>query len=317
MDLKTFLFAIAIILSGFTTLNAQLTYARLAPEFDKSWTCGRLKLVPIRLKDPVKGKNDLAGESIISFEKAMREGKISVKETNTSGGDDVSLLVVKNRSGKNILVNSGEIVAGGMQDRAFGGTIIIPPDRRKHYLPVFCVEKGRWTRKTKAKSFRYAGSVDASLRKQIDISKKQNKIWKEIDKLLVDNGIRSDTRAYLDLFKDTARVDTSCMHFFRSKMMETDSAYVGFVAITGYRIINCELFGNIDLCRASFETTVKGYLRSITINDVHPDVSNAEVKEFLDKFMQTEEQQKKYLSKNGRLYTRNGLPVHLIAYDDK
>ena len=133
--------------------------------------------------------------------------------------------------------------------------------------------------------------------------------------MLMDNDIHNSTQAYLDLYKDTGRVDTSCLHFFRAKVMENDSL-AGFVAITGGRIINCELFGSSSLCFASFESMVKGYLRSITKNDSQPDVSNTEVKEFLDKFMQTEEQQKKYLALHGRLYLKNGLPLHLIAYND-
>ncbi len=305
-----------ITISGVAPVYAQLTYAHLAPQFDKSWKCGRLQLIPIKYKDTVNGRGGLVTGNVISFEKAMREGKITVKETNVSGGDDVSLLEVKNRSKSSILVNSGEIVAGGMQDRAFGATIIIPPDRKKRYLPVFCIEKGRWGKKEKSSGFRYAGSVDAGLRKQIDVSKKQNRIWKEIDKMMVDNKVRSATRAYLDLFKDTAKIDTSCMTFFRTRMMESDSSYGGFVAITGDRIIDCQLFGSNSLCVASFETMVKGYLRSITQFDIHPDVSNDEVRAFLDKFMQTETQQQQYLAKHGRLYTRNGLPTHLIAYDD-
>lgn len=296
--------------------NAQLTYTNLAVQYDSPWACGKLQLIPVRFKDTSYGQADFAKGSIIGFEQALREGKISVKETNTPGGDDVTLLEVKNHSKKNILVNSGEIVAGGMQDRAFGSTTIIPPNSDKNYLPVFCIEKGRWGKKVKMRSFRYAGSVDAALRKQIDVTQKQNKVWKEIDKQLADKNIQNLTGAYLDLYKDTTKIDSVCMNTFKRKMMETDSAYSGFVAITGNRIINCELFGSSSLCIASFEVMLKGYVRSIRANDNLPKVSTGEVKIFLDKFLETEAQQQQFLSTHGRLYFNNARAVHLIAYDN-
>ncbi|MEP7317138.1 MAG: DUF6569 family protein [Panacibacter sp.] len=296
--------------------NAQLTYTRLAVQYDSTWTCGKLQLIPVRFKDSSYGQPEFPKGSIISFEQALREGKISVKETNTPGGDDVGLLEVKNHSKKNILVNSGEIVAGGMQDRAFATTTIIPPSSDENYLPVFCIEKGRWGKKIKMRSFRYAGSVDAALRRQIDVTQKQNKVWKEIDKQLSDKGIQNLTGAYLDLYKDTSKIDTTCMNFFRRKMMESDSAYAGFVAVTGNRIINCELFGSSSLCIASFEVLLKGYMRSTGANEVQQKVSADDIKKFLDKFLKTEAEQQQYLSTHGRLYSNNGHTIHLIAYDD-
>ena len=295
---------------------AQLTYSTLAVQYSDKWTCGKLQLIPVRFKDSSFGQKEFPKGSIIGFEQALREGKISVKETNTPGGDDVGLLEVKNHSKKNILVNSGEIVAGGMQDRAFASTTLIPPSSDENELPVFCIEKGRWGKKLKARSFRYAGSTDAALRKQIDVTQKQNKVWKEIDKQLSDKGIQNLTGAYLDLYKDTSKIDTACMNFFRRKMAESDSLSAGFIAVTGNHIINCELFGSSSLCIASFEVMLKGYMRSIGANDGPPIVSGETIKKFLDKFLETEEEQQKYLSTHGRLYSNNGRAIHLIAYDE-
>jgi hypothetical protein len=295
-------------------LFAQLTYEHLAVNYDSPWVCGKLKLIPVRYKGNGGKEDNFLNGGLMSFEDALKEGKISVKETSMPGGSDVSLLEVKNHSKKNILVHSGEMVAGGKQDRAFATTTIIPPSDNENFLSVFCVEKGRWDGKPRA--FHYSGSADASLRKQIDISKQQNKVWKEIDQHLADEGIQNSTWDYLDLFRDTSYIDTSCMHFFRKKMMESDSLYAGFVAVTGNRIIDCQLFGSNDLCVASFEVMLKSYARSINSKDGVPQVSNTDVKIFLDKFLQTEEQQKEFLKTHGRLYTYQNHVIHLIAYDE-
>jgi hypothetical protein len=293
---------------------AQLTYEHLTVQYDSPWICGKLKLIPVRFKgNGGPGDNFLNG-GLISFEQAFSEGKVSVKETSLPGGSDVSLLEVKNHSRKNILVHSGEIVAGGRQDRAVAGTTIIPPGDDENYLPVFCIEKGRWD--GKPRTFRYLGTADASLRKQIDETKQQNKVWKEIDRQLAEEGVQNTTWDYIDLYKDTSSIDTACMHFFERKIMDSDSAYAGFVAITGNRIIDCQLFGSSDLCVSSFSVMLKSYARSIKVNDVVTQVSNTDVKIFLDNFLKTEEQQKKYLEKHGRLYTYQDHVIHLVAYNE-
>ena len=290
--------------------HAQLTYEHLAVQYDSPWVCGKLKLIPVRFKGGGAPANFLSG-GLISLEEAFKEGKVSLKETSNPGGSDVNLLEIKNLSKKNILVNSGEMLAGGKQDRAVGSTTIIAPNE-KNYLSVFCIEKGRWD--GKPRSFHYSGSAGGALRKQIDISKKQNKVWKEIDDQLHDAGLRNKTWEYLDLFKDSSSIDTACLHFLRRKLRESDSAYAGFVAVTGNRIIACDLFGSNDLCIASFEVILKGYERSITLNDDVPQVSNDEVKAFLDKFLKTEEQQKEFLATHGSLYTYQNHVIHLVAY---
>ncbi|HEY6977063.1 MAG TPA: DUF6569 family protein [Chitinophagaceae bacterium] len=295
-----------------STLFAQLTYEHLAVQYDSPWICGKLKLIPVRFKSNGGRENNFLNGGLISFEQAFREGKVSVKETSLPGGSDVSLLEIKNHTKKNILLNSGEIVSGGKQDRAFGGTTIIPPGDDENYLPVFCIEKGRWD--GKPRPFRYSGSADASLRKQIDVNKQQNKVWKEIDRQLQDEGMQNATWNYIDIYKDTSSVDTACLHFFRRKLIESDSAYAGFVAITGKRIIDCQLFGSNDLCVSSFDVMLKSYSRSITSKDSVPQLSNDDVKMFLDKFLKTEAQQKEYLEKHGRLYTYQNHIIHLIAY---
>jgi hypothetical protein len=162
-------------------VEAQLTYNELSVQYDSPWTYKKLQLIPVRFKGPGQGsgsqKNIAFDNGVISFSDAVKRNKIVVKETSAGGGPDVSTLVVRNRSKENILLLSGEMVQGGKQDRAFGKTTIIPAGRRKNYVSVFCVEKGRWD--DKAKSFRYAGTADARVRKQIDVTQRQNKVGKK------------------------------------------------------------------------------------------------------------------------------------------
>lgn len=306
------LFFTAVTLSA----DCQLTYRYLHVQFDSPWVYKDLKLIPVRFKEFSAGSQAGLEEGVIGFKDALREGKLSVKETKISDAD-ITLLRVKNHSKKSILVHSGEIVAGGKQDRIFASTTIIPPEKKETILPVFCVEKGRWDRRPS--KFRYGGTADAGLRKQMDLTQKQYKIWREIDRQLIEDNNKNPTWAYIELFKDSANLETdsSYLQFYRRKMKETDSSYAGFIGITGNRIINCELFGNSDLCLASFESMVISYARSINENDGVPVVADKNVKEFLDLFLQNQDQQKRYLKRNGKMYLYEKMVIHLVAYPDE
>lgn len=308
--LSLFLFA-AVVLQQLA--SAQITYFNVAVQYDSPWVCKNLKLIPVRFKGNGGDTNQLMKGGVISFEEAFKKGKITVKESDLGGGADVRLITVKNHSKENVLVHSGDIVAGGKQDRAFAGTTILGAEEEQ-YMPVFCVEKGRWTKKPH--SFRYGGQADASLKKQIDVVRKQNKVWKEIDRQLNENDKKNASSAYLNRFAGEDDIDSTCFRMFTRKLAESDSMYSGFITVTGKRIINCELFSSADLFVASFHSLIKSYQRSVTPKDGKPELPDETVKAFMDKFMETEEKQKAYLNSHGRLYTIQNHVIHLVAYDE-
>lgn len=283
-------------------------------QYDSAWTYKNLELIPVKFKTPSGGTAFTADAGIITFKDALHSGKISVKEMMTPEGSDVNVLLVKNHSNKKVLVNSGEILAGGKQDRAVALTAIIPAEE-EFYLPVFCIEKGRWA--DKIKSFTYAGNVDAALKKQMDVAKKQKNVWKEIDRQFREKGTAADTWPYLKLYNDTIRTDTGYWHFFKTKMMQSDSAFAGFVAISGGHIINCELFSNTQLCLLSYEGLINSYVHAIAETGAPPAVAINDIKKFPDKFLKTKEQQQKYLASHGRIDKYQNNIIHIVAYDDE
>lgn len=299
-------------------VQAQLTYNELSVQYDSPWTFKKLQLVPIRFKDKggAPGFQNVTAytKPVISFDDALRQHKIVIKENTADGGADVTTLLVKNKSKDNVLLMSGEMVEGGKQDRAIGKTTIIPAGKNKNYVPVFCIEKGRWD--DKAKRFKHAGTADVGVRKQIDETQRQNKIWKQIDAELAEKNKKNQTSAYLKVYDDSTLDDTSYLHFFINKMKESDSSYAGFIAVTGDRIINSEIFSGTDLCLAAYTEMIKSYVHSLTADDGVPSKTHDELKAFTDKFLPDKTTQKKYLSTNGRMYYDNGEVIHLVAYDD-
>ena len=312
-----FIFLVSVFFLNYLQLNAQLTYNELSIQYDSPWTFKKLQLIPVRFKGIGNGgpsqKNMAFDNGVVSFNDALRRHKIVLKESTAGGGADAGTLVIKTHSKENILLLSGEMVQGGKQDRAFGKTTIIPAGRHKNYVSVFCVEKGRWD--DKPKSFKYAGTADARVLKQIDVTQRQNKVWKEIDNELASKKKKNKTSAYLQAYNDSTQLDTSYLRFFINKMKESDSSYAGFIAITGNRIINAELFSGTDLCLAAYIEMIKSYVHSLTPADGIPNKTHDEIKTFADKFLPDKSTQKKYLSTNGRIYYYEGEVIHLIAYE--
>ncbi len=289
----------ALLFTAAHALFAQLTYNELTVLYDSSWTYKNLKLIPVRFKTSA-GKTLAAFANTISFEEAFKTGKLTIHEITAPMGSDIGVLEIKNFSKKNVLVHSGDIITGGKQDRASAETVVIPPGEDKNYLNVYCIEKQRWD--TKSKPFSYGGLADAGLRREIDVQQKQNKVWKEIDSQFTEKKVKSITWKYMSLYKDsTLRADSAYMNFFINKMAKSDSSYAGFVAISGSRIINCELFGSTQFCLISYEDLVRSYVHSISRNIDLPSVSNNKVKNFLDKFLKSEQQQEKYVPDHGRI----------------
>ncbi|HYJ62582.1 MAG TPA: DUF6569 family protein [Parafilimonas sp.] len=316
LNIRIYFFVLMLILVHQQT-KAQLTYNELSVQYDSPWTFKKLQLIPIRFKDKggAEGFQNITAfdNQVISFSDALKQHKIVIKENTADGGADVTTLLVKNRSKDNVLLMSGEMVQGGKQDRAFGKTTIIPAGRNKNYLPVFCIEKGRWD--DKSRPFKHAGTADARVRKQIDETQRQSKIWKQIDAELAEKNKKNQTSAYLKAYNDSSLDDTSYLHYFINKMRESDSSYAGFIAITSDRIINSEIFSGSDLCLAAYIEMIKSYVHSILPNDGVPVKKHDEIKAFTDKFLPDKTIQKKYLTTNGRMYYYNGEIIHLVAYD--
>ncbi|MEJ7829881.1 MAG: DUF6569 family protein [Segetibacter sp.] len=122
-----FLFALA----SFISVQAQFDWP-VEVQYDSGWTYKNLKLIPVKFTGAPGKKNLIAtSEKVVSLPSAMKQKKVSVKEIVTDEGSDRSVLAVKNLSKDKILINRGDVVTGGKQDRMVAETIIIPPGREK------------------------------------------------------------------------------------------------------------------------------------------------------------------------------------------
>ena len=90
----------------------------------------------------------------LTLGEAMEQGVVKVTET-----DNVQELVVRNLGGREVFIQSGDIVKGGKQDRVLVVSMILPPNSGDVPIGAFCVEHGRWAGRGQEKIISFSAST--------------------------------------------------------------------------------------------------------------------------------------------------------------
>jgi len=294
-------------------VTAQLTYAQLFVDYDSAIVYKNLRVIPIRNK----GNGNPATPSLrntISFGQAMQQGLITVQERGTAAVENVHWLSMYNNSDKNILVSSGEVLAGGRQDRIVTHDTIVPARSGRIDLPVMCVEENRWSEKDK--KFVYQKMANTHLRKTLDETRNQVLVWKEINNQLEKDKVKNKTLSYLSRSKDkvfTAQ-QNEYWQYFENKFRQADSNIVGIVCMSGDKIIGSDIFIAPNLFYGKLAPLMQGYIEEATVFGAVPIVSNERVRNYLDQFLKDETSQEEFVKKNGRLFKAEGKVIHITTY---
>jgi hypothetical protein len=91
----------------------------------------------------VHGQDALGNKPFMTLSEGIEKKKAIVHETGM-----VNQLLVENVStDETLLLQAGDIVKGGSQDRVFARDKLVPPKSGRVPVEVFCVESGRWHRR--------------------------------------------------------------------------------------------------------------------------------------------------------------------------
>ena len=291
--------------------KGQITYEKVFVDYDSAWQFANLKVIPIRSKGPAAG---VLKEEIITLHQGLKSGAITISERGTASTENVHWLRVNNHTNKAVFVGSGEILIGGRQDRMVTKDTVLIPAGKDQYIPVMCVEEGRWS--AKEKKFTYGNYANPRLRKVLDQTKNQVRIWREIANQLDSNKIISPTLAYMAPHPDKKMPlhQQEYLDFFLEKLRHSDSSVVGFVCVSGKKILGCDAFAGTNLFYDGAEQLLYGYIDEAMRFGTEPEVDDKAVKKYVDQFLADEISQEQYLKKNGKLYKYNEHVIHLTAY---
>jgi hypothetical protein len=296
--------------------SAQITYQTVFVDYDSAWQYKNLKIIPIRPKGGGGGFAPMLIDNpdIISLSQAINQGLATISERGSASTENVHWLRINNQSDKSIFINSGEMISGGRQDRMVMKDTILVPTKRDQYIPVMCVEEGRWS--DKEKKFAYNDFANIHLRKVLDVAKNQVLIWNEIDNQLQSGDIKNTTMAYLARKSDKKfmEVDDDYFRFFKQKFKSSDSTIVGFVCVSGNKIIGSDIFASRNLFYSQLEPLLRGYIDEVIIYGGKGTCPDDKIHDYMDKILTDEKSQQEFVNKNGKIFRHQGKVIHITTF---
>src|SRR5258705_5272211 len=119
----------------------------------------------------VHSSDQPGGKAFLPLQEALERKAARVHETN-----DVNELSIENISQpEEVLVQAGDIVKGGDQDRVLAVDLIIPARSGKMSIAAFCVEQGRWQQRGQEQSAQFSSSNDMVATRPLKMAAKDAK----------------------------------------------------------------------------------------------------------------------------------------------
>jgi hypothetical protein len=293
--------------------QSEFTAPSVRVEYDSAITLCNLQLVPVKRMEPILPADTLLNEKkYITLKAGLMNKTVSIKERGNFMVDNINVLMIENRSGKDLLIKSGEIVMGGRQDRVFARDTVLTSSSKQHTISVYCVEENRWS--AHEKKFVHRGHVASGLQKIIDSAHSQAKVWDEIRKLLKQNN-QNNSSSYASLLRQKKFTDTAnnCMYQLYNLLRNKDSSYVGFIAITGNRVIGADVFISPSLFYQTLPQLLEKYVSEAALSGSAPMPAKETIKAYADELLQPATQTE-FLNKKGKRFFYKGVLIQITGY---
>ena len=262
----------------------------------------------------------------ITLEEAIKTSRIRVTEL---GDGSVNTLRFHNLSKDTIMISMGDIVKGGKQDRVVEKDALLAPGKTID-LSVYCVEHGRWSPRegdgpallsgnslSAAAGFStYHSTINNFVRQSIVKDKNQEKVWEKVAQINTAAGTETSTGTYTAVtqsVKYNAEIKEYIAAF--KKDIAADPSIVGVLAVTGNKIIGCDIYATPQLFKNNENNILNSYISEAVYEGRDVTISNAVVQKYLDNLLANEQAQDRLLKENGRSLKLNGKKIKITAFD--
>jgi hypothetical protein len=189
-------------------------------------------------------QSSAVGGPLLSLRRGQEAGAVRISESG-----NVNSLRIENSSDEPVLLVAGEIVEGGLQDRAIAHDVIVPAGASDE-IAVFCVEQGRWSagadgpQEFKASGLFVDGDARVSAQADGAMSANQMAVWSHVTEALGGLSANAPTSNYGDI-RDSEAYDriTEVAMRLRGKLGD-DAGMVGLAVAYGGQVQKIEYFGD-------------------------------------------------------------------------
>ena len=308
------------LLSFFSAAHAQFTYEHLDVDYAGAYEFRDLKIIPIRAKASFAQANEQAASlnEALSLRQALATNQAAIMERTNARGRiraDVNTLTIENFSDQPIFLMSGEVITGGRQDRVIAQDMVVQPRSGQVDVPVYCVEKGRWTGSTQKNKFKNYHEASMHLRQVIDREQNQSAVWKEIAKENRRDQIRTNTEAYTAHANspEYIRRENEYLAFFNEKFRNKENI-VGIVGVTGGVVMGCDIFASPDLFYREYNNLIFAYIDEALTFGVPVSMTDEAVKRYMDNLLSNSVMQERFVRQNGKMFRQGEQIIHITTY---
>lgn len=228
----------------------------------------------------------------------------------------VNTLFAQNNSQDTIFIMAGEVVKGGKQDRVISQDMVIAPGEKVN-LSAFCVERSRWetTDGNGGKFTGYYNVTNMDIRKTVATDNNQSEVWRKVGEQTEKNGASSETGTYANLenSEEYQKKLAEYMAVFKTSFQD-DPQVIGVIAVTGDKVMGCDLFATHDLFIQSYESLLHSYIGEAVTNGKEVTLGNEEVFKYLDEILKDESSQEETVNENGVVYKYKNKKLHLSKF---
>lgn len=210
---------------------------------------GRLTVFPISIS-----RDNGPIRNVLTMAQALGQGVLAVEELSPPTVSEARFV---NKSDKQfVFLMSGELVEGGRQNRTLRTDALLGPQSSSQ-LPLYCVEKGRWSGGEKFSAS--PGVAPQSIREQATTGAGQDAVWAEVaraNKRMKVSTPSDDLNAAM-----TSPATARRLKELRDKIIpRLPRGCVGIVVVSGSRIIGADLFHSPELFAAMRQKVLDSYL---------------------------------------------------------
>jgi hypothetical protein len=158
---------------------------------------------------------------------------------------------VTNLSDGYVYLMGGEVLTGCRQDRIIGRDVILGPKHKDVIVPVYCVERGRWTYESdQFYSKKNLGTAQLRAEAQKGLESAQARIWSEVGDLHVRGGRAGETRFQEAFDSEAAGRRIAVVEDRMAALPRLYPDAVGVVIGVGDQIVSADVFAAAHVFQA-------------------------------------------------------------------